>query len=205
MRRRRLVVLATMVVGAVVLWVSLRIQPGDAAFYPATFALAAVWVVGALVSGPLRLGRVQFRGHARRPLLTPLLVGVALAGVFLLGALLVRELPVLGEQVRDVLGFAVEGPLVLLLAITVINGVAEELFFRGAIYEVAPRYPIAVATIANVAVVVASGNLMLGFAAVVLALVVGLLRRATGGVLAPIITHVTWSTVMLLTLPRLFG
>jgi len=198
-------VLATIVLGAVVLALSLRIEPGDAAFYPATFALAGVWAVGAVASGPLRLGRIQFRGRARRPVLTPLLVGLALAGIFVLGALLVRELPVLGEQVRAVLGFAVEGPLALLLAITVINGVAEELFFRGAVYEVAPRYPILTATVANVAVVVASGNLMLGFAAVLLAVVVGLLRRATGGVLAPMITHVTWSTVMLVALPRVFG
>ena len=197
--------LATIVLGAVVLALSLRIEPGDAAFYPATFALAGVWAVGAVASGPLRLGRIQFRGRARRPVLTPLLVGLALAGIFVLGALLVRELPVLGEQVRAVLGFAVEGPLALLLAITVINGVAEELFFRGAVYEVAPRYPILTATVANVAVVVASGNLMLGFAAVLLAVVVGLLRRATGGVLAPMITHVTWSTVMLVALPRVFG
>lgn len=197
--------LATIVIGAVVLALSLRIRPGDAAFYPATFALAGVWVVGALTSGPLRLGRIQFRGRARRPLLTPLLVGLGLAGIFVLGALLVRELPVLGEQVRAVLGFAVEGPLALLLAITVVNGVAEELFFRGAVYEVAPRYPIATATVANVAVVVASGNLMLGFAAALLAIVVGLQRRATGGVLASAITHVTWSTVMLLALPWVFG
>ncbi len=197
--------LATIVLGAVVLALSLRTEPGDAAFYPATFALAGVWAVGAVASGPLRLGRIQFRGRARRPVLTPLLVGLALAGIFVLGALLVRELPVLGEQVRAVLGFAVEGPLALLLAITVINGVAEELFFRGAVYEVALRYPILTATVANVAVVVASGNLMLGFAAVLLAVVVGLLRRATGGVLAPMITHVTWSTVMLLALPWVFG
>ena len=27
-------------------------------------------------------------------------------------------------------------------------------------------------------------------------------RRATGGVLAPIVTHLTWSTLMLLLLPR---
>lgn len=193
-----------MLVGAVVLAVSLRIPPGDPAFYGATLALAAVWVVGALASGPLRLGRVG-RDDGPRPVLAPLLVGLALAGVFVVGALLVRELPVLGDQVRHVLGFAAEGPLVLVLAVTVVNGVAEELFFRGAVYAAAPRAPIVVATVANVAAVVASGNLMLGFAAAVLAVVVGLQRRATGGVLAPAITHVTWSSVMLLALPQVFG
>ena len=49
----------------------------------------------------------------------------------------------------------------------------------------------------------ASGNGMLVFAAVVLGLVVGLQRRVTGGVLAPILTHVTWSMSMLFLLPPL--
>jgi hypothetical protein len=30
-------------------------------------------------------------------------------------------------------------------------------------------------------------------------------RRATGGVLAPILTHVVWTLVVLLALPPLFG
>jgi uncharacterized protein len=46
---------------------------------------------------------------------------------------------------------------------------------------------------------------MLSFAAVLLGLVVGLQRRASGGILGPILTHVTWSLAMLLILPRLFG
>ena len=46
---------------------------------------------------------------------------------------------------------------------------------------------------------------MLGVAAVLLGLVVGMERRASGGVLAPILTHVTWSAAMLLVLPPLFG
>jgi hypothetical protein len=35
--------------------------------------------------------------------------------------------------------------------------------------------------------------------------VLGLQRRASGGILAPVITHVTWSTLMLFTLPPLLG
>ena len=46
---------------------------------------------------------------------------------------------------------------------------------------------------------------MLGFAALVLGTLVGMERRASGGVLAPILTHVTWSISMLLVLPALFG
>ena len=42
---------------------------------------------------------------------------------------------------------------------------------------------------------------MLGFAALVLGAVVSLQRRATGGVLAPVLTHVTWSVLLFVTLP----
>jgi hypothetical protein len=51
----------------------------------------------------------------------------------------------------------------------------------------------------------ATGNVMLAFAAVLLGAVVGLERRASGGVLAPILTHVTWSLTMLLALPAIFA
>ncbi len=51
----------------------------------------------------------------------------------------------------------------------------------------------------------ATGNVMLTFAAVLLGLVVGLERRASGGILAPILTHLTWSLAMLFALPVVFG
>jgi membrane protease YdiL (CAAX protease family) len=68
-----------------------------------------------------------------------------------------------------------------------------------------PRRPVAVTTAAYVLAVLATGNLMLAFAAVLLGALVGLERRATGGVQAPIITHVVWSLTMLLALPAIFG
>jgi uncharacterized protein len=49
----------------------------------------------------------------------------------------------------------------------------------------------------------ATGNPMLVFAAFLLGLVLGLQRRASGGILAPILTHITWSTTMVLVLPAL--
>jgi uncharacterized protein len=205
LRRRRAVCAVAMLVGAGVLAVSLRIEPGDPLFYPATVALAAVWVIAAIASGPLHLGRVLRGDRRRRPVIVPVLLGLGLAAVFLGGGLLVRRLPFLGDQVRSVTDFAEEGALVVIVLVTLVNGIAEEMFFRGAVYEAAPRYPIAVATVANALVVAASGNLMLTFAAVLLGLVVGLQRRATGGLLAPVLTHITWSTVMLIALPLLFG
>ena len=41
--------------------------------------------------------------------------------------------------------------------------------------------------------------------ALVLGVVFGLQRRASGGILGPVLTHITWSSTMLFVLPRLFG
>ena len=51
----------------------------------------------------------------------------------------------------------------------------------------------------------ATGNVMLVFAAAVLGVLVGLQRRVSGGVLAPMLTHVTWSLGMLFILPPLMA
>lgn len=205
LRRRQVVTVAFLALGGVVLGLSLRIPPGSPWFYPATLGLAAVWTVGALVSGPLHLGRISHpAGHHVRPVLAPVLLGLALGGVFVAGGLLVREIDVLDAQVRSVLDFADEGALPLVLLVTVVNGVAEELFFRGAAYAATPRHPVPVTTVAYALATLATGNVMLAFAAVLLGTVVGLQRRASGGILGPVLTHVTWSVVMVFALPALF-
>ena len=206
LRRRQLVTLAFVVLGGTILAISLRIEPGSAWFYPATVGLAMVWAVGAFASGPLHLGREAHpSGHHVRPVVAPILIGLGLAGAFVVGALVVREIDVLGGFVQSVLAYADERSVVLLVVVTVVNGIAEELFFRGAVYAAVTRHPVPVTTLAYTVATLATGNLMLGFAAALLGLVVGLQRRATGGILAPILTHVTWSLSMLFALPVLFG
>jgi membrane protease YdiL (CAAX protease family) len=203
--RRQLVTAGVVVVGGVVLGLSLRIDPGSAWFYPATLGLAAVWTVGAFASGPLHLGRIAAGDDLlRRPVLTPLLLGLGLAGAFVVGALLVREIPFLDDQVSSVLDHADQGSWPLLVLITAVNGVAEELFFRGAAYAAIPRRPVVWTTIAYAVATLATGNVMLAFAALVLGAVVGLERRASGGILGPILTHCAWSITMLFALPALF-
>ena len=55
------------------------------------------------------------------------------------------------------------------------------------------------------AATVTTGTAMLVFAALLLGLVLGLQRRASGVILAPILTHITWSTTMVFALPALIS
>lgn len=205
-KRRRIVSAITLVLGATLLGVSLAVRPGDPAFYWLTFALAAVWVIGGLSSGQLHLGYIPFRGSLRRPIITPIALGLAAAAVFVIGALVVREIPPLRDFTQTVLDHARYGSLALVAVITLVNGIAEEFFFRGGLYAaIGVRYPVVISTVIYTVVTFASGNPMLVFAAFTLGAVLGLQRRASGGILAPILTHVTWSTVMLFALPPIFG
>lgn len=205
-RRRRLVVCVVLVVGAVLLGISLRSRPGDPSFYWLTMALAATWGLGAFLSGPLHLGHIEWHGRNQRPVLTGTGVGLLMVAVFLLGGLVVREIPPLAERITRVLQYTDFGPLWLIVLITVVNGVTEELFFRGALFTALGRWhPVLISTLLYIVATLASGNPMLGFAALILGTVCALERRATGGVLAPVLTHLVWGLAMVLTLPPLFG
>ncbi|MBX7433424.1 CPBP family intramembrane metalloprotease [Mycobacterium sp. Y57] len=206
-RRRKVVVFAVLLVGGALLGYSLSRSPGDETFIWLTLALAAVWSIGAFASGPLHLGSVRFRDRSQRPVITGTLVGLGLGAVFVAGALVCRQIPGVREYITRVLEFSNAGPLVLIVFITVINGVAEELFFRGAMYTALVGYrPALVSTLLYViATAATTGNPMLGFAAIILGAVCALERRATGGVLAPMLTHFFWGLIMVLALPPIFG
>lgn len=205
-RRRRVIVAITLVVGATVLGYSLRRHPGEASFYWLTLALAAVWTAGGLVSGPLHLGGICWRGRNQRPVITGTAVGLLVGGVFVVGGLIAREVPAVSDLITRVLLFAHQGSFPLVVLITVINGVAEELFFRGALYTALGRYhPVLISTLLYTAATMASGNPTLGFAAIILGTICALERRASGGVLAPVLTHVGWGLIMVLVLPPMFG
>ena len=80
------------------------------------------------------------------------------------GALLVRSLAFLQpleDQIRNVLAIADEGSLPILVVITALNGVAEELFFRGAAYAAIPRHPVVWTTVAYTVATLATGKRVL--------------------------------------------
>lgn len=203
-KRRRIVAVATLLVGAGLLAWALRIEPGDPMFYVATFALAGVWAVGAFASGPLHPGRAHTRdgdGHSRA-VVQSLALGAMLLMLFLAGAVVVAQIPVLRDPVEELLDHAEFGSLGIVALATFVNGIAEELYFRGALYAgVGRRHGVAVTTVVYALVTAASGIPLLVFAAAVVGLVVGLQRRVTGGILGPVVTHLTWSLGMLFLLP----
>lgn len=203
---RRIAVAVVLVIGATLLGISLKVKPGSASFYPLTIALAATWVLGGLASGPLHLGRESVHGSLRRPIITPILVGVAAGAVFIAGALVVREIPPLRDFTENVLAHARFASLPLIALVTLANGAAEEVFFRGALFAaIGAKLPVVISTVIYAIATIASGNPMLVFAAATLGVVLGLQRRASGGILGSILTHLTWSTIMLLALPPLFA
>ncbi len=206
LRRRQLVTAGFVLLGAVFLGILLRLDPGSAEFTAASFGLAGVWAVGAFASGPLHLGRIVAPRHARA-------AGGAAARARLRAGrrLRARERSSSARSTRcatrwrGVLDYASEGTLWVLVVVTAVNGIAEELFFRGAAYAAITRHPVAWTSVAYTIATAATGNLMLSFAAVLLGILCGLQRRASGGILAPILTHCAWSVTMLLALPPLFG
>jgi membrane protease YdiL (CAAX protease family) len=154
----------------------------------------------------LHLGGVRWHGRNQRPVISGTVIGLLLGAVFVLGGLIAREIPAVSELITRVLQYTDQGSWRLIMAIALLGAIAEELFYRGALYTALGRHhPLLISTVVYVAATMASQNLMLGFAAIILGTVCALERRATGGVLAPILTHFVWTLVVLLALPPLFG
>lgn len=201
-RRRRKVVAGTAVVGASVLGSSLRTEANSPRFYGLTLAVAAIWTVGGRASGKVRRGR---QGAEPGPVVGPVLLGVGAFAVFYAGALVVRQIPMLKGPITRLLGYAHEGSSGLVLFTTLANGAAEEVFFRGAVYAAAgDLHPIVTSTALYSLTTVATRNPALVFASLLMGTLFGFQRRSTGGIQAPMITHLTWSALMLKFLPPLF-
>jgi uncharacterized protein len=205
-RRRRQVVAATSLAGAGLLGASLSTRPGSRQFYLSTGAVAGLWTLGGLWSGPLHLGWIESRDATRRrPVVTPVATGVAAFGFFYACALVARRVPVLDDAITRVLAFADEGDDRLVLLTTLANGLGEEVFFRGALYAaLGDRHPVVSSTAVYTLATTTTRNPALVLAAGVMGTLFSLQRRASGGLQAPLLTHLTWSTLMVRFLPPLF-
>jgi membrane protease YdiL (CAAX protease family) len=204
-RRRRRVVAATSLAGAGLLGTSLSTRPDSTAFYGLTLGTAATWVVGGLTSGQLHLGWMQRGDRLERPIVTPVLLGVGAFAVFYAGALVSRRIPVMERAISSILQYAKHGNGPLVLATTLANGAAEEVFFRGALYAaVGVQRPVAASTAVYMLATTATRNPALVLASGLMGALFGLQRRSSGGIQAPILTHLTWSILMLKFLPPLF-
>jgi hypothetical protein len=144
----------------------------------------------------------QADGTLRRPVIEPIAAGAAAFGIFYGAALLARRIPILNETIASVLQYAHQGSDPLVLATTLANGLGEEIFFRGGIFSaVGVKHPVAASTAAYTLAATATRNPALVVAFGVMGTLFARPRRASGGIQAPILTHLTWSTLMLRFLP----
>jgi CAAX protease family protein len=200
-RRRCLVTAIAVVVGTALLAATLRVPGGSVWFTILGLLVAATWTVGSFVSGPIPFQ--PGRDVAWRTFVGPVVAGIVAFGVFVIAFVVARHLPLVGPALDGVLDTAGAGPIALVLVIALVNGAGEELFFRGALHAaLAPHRPAITTTIVYVIVTAATGNVALVIAAAVMGTVFGLERLSTRGVLAPMVNHLTWSTLMVLALPR---
>jgi uncharacterized protein len=191
---------------AALLRASFTARAGSTRFYLLTAGLAGTWTCGALGAGPIEWRgdgwRASRAGAAGALIAVPVAAGAATFAVFYGAARVARRQPALRRAIASVLRYADAGSAPLVVLIASGSAVAEELFFRGALWS-GPR-PLRTTTLAYAASTAATGNPALVLAGLVTSVVFGWQRAATGGVLAPAVTHVAWSMLMLRYLPPLF-
>jgi membrane protease YdiL (CAAX protease family) len=185
---------------------SFAAKAGSARFYLLTTSLAGTWAGGALGAGSvpwLGDGWRNRPGNAGRALIAvPVVTGAATFAVFYGAARVARRHRTSRRAIASVLRYADAGSTPLVVLIAAGSGVAEELFFRGALWS--GPHPLRTTTLAYAASTAATGNPALVLAGLVTSVIFGWQRDATGGILAPAVTHVTWSVLMLRYLPPLF-
>jgi len=122
---------------------------------------------------------------------------------FLAASAVGHHVPLVADSLDSVLAKADAGPVALVLGIALVNAVAEELFFRGALQSAFERRrPVILTTACYVVVTATTGNLALVVAAAVMGSLFSVERLWTGNVFASVVTHCTWTTLMVLAFPR---
>jgi uncharacterized protein len=203
---RRRIVTASGIGSAGLLGISLSAKPGSPQFYLLTMGLAGSWAAGALSSGPIPLDTPTGQdGDGSRHVVMSVLTGAGAFGLFYGAARLARHIPPLRRAIRSVLHYADVGSTPLVQLTAGANAVAEEMFFRGALWAlVQDSHPLAKTTLAYAATTATTRNPALVLAGTATSVLFGVQRRSSGGILAPALTHLTWSLLMLHYLPPLF-
>ena len=192
--------------GAAGLFISAQAPAGSVQFYVATFFTAAIWLGSWLLWG----NRQCFSGHAPRELTRGAAIGIALIALFILGALIVRHIPMLAGPVSDLLDNMRHGSVPITLATLVINGVGEELFFRDVarrqLADVLSPTPAILAQLAlYIAVTAAMGIPLLLVASVLIGGIAALEARRADSLISATTLHLVWSTGMAFLLPVVIG
>jgi uncharacterized protein len=199
--RRRLTVALTLMVGTALLAATLHVPSGSTTFFVTGTLVAGTWILGSLISGPVPIGTIRSDWLAES--LPALVLSVIAYLGFLAADLIGEHLPLIATALHLILTKADAGPTALVLLVALMNGVGEELFFRGALFDaLGSRHPVAGSTIVYVAVTAATGNIALVVAAGAMGIIFSLQRARTGKIMAPTLTHLCWSTLMILALPR---
>lgn len=201
--RRRKVVAGVFLTGSALLGSSFSAKPGSTRFHAMSLGVAGLWSIGGLCSRPLHLGRK--RGSLRRSVLAPVTTGVVAFGAFYSGAQIAQRIPALNAAISSVMRYRNEGSGPIVIATALANGIGEEMFFRGALFDaVDDRHAVSISTAAYSIAALTTGNPALVLASGVMGTLFACQRRATGGIQAPLLTHLTWSTLMLRFVARLF-
>jgi membrane protease YdiL (CAAX protease family) len=199
-RKQQYMVGVTLIAGGVGLAATLRAHPGSIEFNLLGLVVATIWCAGAIVVGPPRLWNSP--PLIGRTIAVALAVGAGAFLFFLAADLIGQHLPLIAPALHSILAKADAGSKVTILGVALFNGVGEEVFFRGVLYDALPRRRIVLSTAIYVVVTAATGNVALVLAALLMGIIFSYERRSTGGFLAPVLTHLTWSTLMILCLPR---
>ena len=201
--RVRLVVVAAVGVGTTLTALTLRVPRDSTAFYVTGFAQAGVWTVASVACRPVVWSG---RWDRTRELLTGIGVAVLSFLAFVGAATVGRHIDFFAGPIDSILRKADAGPVLLVLALALVNGVAEELFFRGVLIDATIHLgngaAVAISTATYVGVTAVGGNNALTAAALVMGLVFAVERILSRGLLTAIVTHLVWSTLMILALPR---
>jgi membrane protease YdiL (CAAX protease family) len=113
---------------------------------------------------------------------------------------------VFDDAITGLMQHARQGSDRLVLATTLANAVGEEVFFRGAVFAALESgHPVTASTADYTVAASVTGNPALVVASATMGALFARQRRASGGIEAPLLTHLTWSTLMLRYLPLLFG